>query len=171
MTNMKKNIYLFSGLFAALFSLCSCDKKISTCYAASVVENNGSVKCQVLFDNNSDLYYFKSLEEGERRHFVGRFYDDIYFYSNKKIVKKGQEGYQELKEKALNSTEVYVDFQRTYVMCSDEKGNNYDKYAPAFVDKVYEDYTFATAKCVYFEKMSDEYYQSTDFDLNYGRFD
>ena len=56
-------------------------------------------------------------------------------------------------------------------MCSDEKGNPYREYAFVFVDKVYEDYTFATARCVYFEKMSDEYHQSTDFDMYNGRFD
>lgn len=154
-----------------LLALCSCKQKISTCYAASVLETSGSVKCEVLLDEDSRQYYFKSLEDGENRHFVGKFYDDIYFYGNKKIVKKDQDGYQELREQALNSSEVYVDFQRTYAMCSDEKGNPYREYASVFVDKAYEDYTFATAKCVYFEKMSDEYYQSTDFDMYYGRFD
>lgn len=168
MINMKKIKCLFIVGFS-LLSLCSCKEKQVTCYMSRAVETNGSVESQILFDEDSKTYYVKSLEQGENRHFVDSFSDDIYFYLNHKLVKQEQEGYQELRERALSSSTVYVDFQRYYAPCFVD-GSYFNGYESVFLGPVYEDYTRAFARCVYFEKMSDEFYQSQDFDPLYGRF-
>lgn len=45
----------------------------------------GNKQAYVKYKSQSNI---KNLEDGENRHFVGDFYDDIYFYSIKRLSKK-----------------------------------------------------------------------------------
>lgn len=153
--------------------LSSCSRYDSLCYTMNVVEYTKSVQVKLLDKQPDDTYYIKSIEDDNSRHFVGFYRKDTPIYSDNKLVLPEDEEYPSLEEKVLASDTFFVDFRRNYMPCVDEKGNKYRDYGEnttEIPDSSAKDYILAGVACVYFEKMTDDFYNSSDYDLNYGKF-